>query len=98
MLLKDIIYKGIETVSELYPEGEAKEMVFAYLEDVFALKRHTHILNPEYSLSEADSERTMADFGRMATGEPLQYITGKAYFYGREFCVTPDVLLPRGET
>ena len=98
MLLKDIIYKGIETVSELYPEGEAKEMVFAYLEDVFALKRHAHILNPEYSLSEADSEKAMADFGRMASGEPLQYITGKACFYGREFRVTSDVLIPRGET
>ena len=33
MLLKDIIYKGIETVSTLYPEGEAREMVFAYMED-----------------------------------------------------------------
>ena len=98
MLLKDIIYKGIETVSELYPEGEAKEMVFAYLEDVFALKRHTHILNPEYCLPDEDSAKAMADFARMAIGEPLQYVTGKAYFYGREFRVTPDVLIPRGET
>ena len=98
MLLKDIIYKGIETVSVQYPEGEAREMVFAYMEDVFGLKRHAHILNPDLTLSDEDSSKALAAFARMSEGEPLQYITGKAYFYGREFKVTPDVLIPRGET
>lgn len=36
--------------------------------------------------------------GRRAAGEPLQYVLGSWDFYGREFLLTRDTLIPRPET
>jgi release factor glutamine methyltransferase len=39
-----------------------------------------------------------AAIARRAAREPVAYITGHREFWGREFVVTPDVLIPRPET
>ena len=98
MLLKDLIKEGTDIISSMYPEREAREMVFAYLESVIGTRRHTHIIEPEYQVDDEVASQAVEAFRRMASGEPLQYVTGKACFYGREFNVTPDVLIPRPET
>ncbi len=98
MLLKDLINEGTRTISSLYPEREAREMVLAYLESAVGTSRHTHIIEPSFTLSDDSVSAARSAFARMAAGEPLQYVVGKAYFYGREFRVSPDVLIPRPET
>ena len=98
MLLKDLIIKGIGTVSTLYPEDEAKEMVFILMECLLGTKRYTHIIEPSFNVADKDVGRVESSFMRLASGEPLQYVTGTACFYGRDFRVGPSVLIPRPET
>jgi release factor glutamine methyltransferase len=54
--------------------------------------------HPEEQLSPADTERFFALIARRSAGEPTQHLTGKQEFWGLEFEVTPDVLIPRPET
>jgi release factor glutamine methyltransferase len=54
--------------------------------------------HPEEELSTADADRFFALIARRANGEPTQHLTGKQEFWGLEFEVTHDVLIPRPET
>ncbi len=54
--------------------------------------------HPEEQVTLADAERFFALIVRRAAGEPTQHLTGKQEFWGFEFEVTPDVLIPRPET
>lgn len=54
--------------------------------------------HPEEEISAANAERYSALIRRRAAGEPTQHLTGKQEFWGLEFEVTPDVLIPRPET
>jgi release factor glutamine methyltransferase len=54
--------------------------------------------HPEESLDPATAQKFLALVARRAAGEPVQYLTGKQEFWGLEFEVTPDVLIPRPET
>ena len=49
-------------------------------------------------LSPSETERLEQLMHRLENGEPVQYVTGKATFYGREYNVAPGVLIPRPET
>ena len=98
MNLNEIIKEGTQTLSALYPEREAREMVYAALENILGTTRHTHILEPDHKVSDDDLVRVRDAFSRMASGEPLQYVLEEAWFYGRKFNVSPDVLIPRPET
>jgi release factor glutamine methyltransferase len=56
------------------------------------------LTHPDAPLAPAEIIRLRDAVARRAAGEPLQYITGRQEFYGLEFEVNPDVLIPRPET
>ena len=54
--------------------------------------------HPEEIIADAEAQRFLDLIIRHAAGEPTQHLTGKQEFWGLEFEVTPDVLIPRPET
>ncbi len=56
------------------------------------------IINFNQALTAETLEKYERLITRRAMGEPLQYIVGRQEFFGLEFEVTPDVLIPRPET
>lgn len=56
------------------------------------------LAHPEHPLLPTQIARLDALLEKLALGTPLPYLTGRQEFYGMEFDVTPDVLIPRPET
>lgn len=76
------------------PRREANSLLaFALQKDKTFLIAHS-----EYELSPDEEKRFQKFLQRRANREPFQYITGKQEFYGLDFEVSKDVLIPRPET
>ena len=98
MLLNAFIDQGIKALEPLYPMPEARQMILMLCEETLGIKNYTHIVNPDYEISKADSDMLLAKLDDLSRGMPLQYALGFADFCGLRFRVTPAVLIPRPET
>ena len=77
---------------------EARREAGSLLSFILGKDRTFLISHAEDQLGDDALRRFQEGVERRAGGEPLQYITGVQDFFGREFRVTPDVLIPRPET
>lgn len=84
-----------QELQHLYPETEAQQLTYWLLEHFLVIKRSDIIRDkPVPKVSEGFHHA----LGLLLKGHPIQYILGKAPFYGRAFKVSPEVLIPRNET
>jgi release factor glutamine methyltransferase len=77
---------------------EARREAGSLLSFVITEDRTFLISHAEDQLDEQSLDQFRQVVERRAAGEPLQYIIGVQDFFGRQFRVTPDVLIPRPET
>lgn len=87
-----------QRLTPLYGPQEAKAMTRLLLEDLFGLSFADILCGATEHLSDADTLRLQQSVDRLLDAEPLQYVTGKAFFCGHPFHVAPGVLIPRPET
>lgn len=79
-------------------EGEKQAIGLVLLEQLPSVTRTFLLAGGEIAISEEQEQMLHDWILRVNNAEPVQYITGHAPFYGRDFIVTPDVLIPRPET
>lgn len=87
-----------QRLTPLYGQQEAKAMTRMLLEDLFGLSFADILCGATEHLSDADTLRLQQSVARLLDAEPLQYVTGTAFFCGHPFHVAPGVLIPRPET
>jgi release factor glutamine methyltransferase len=76
----------------------ARADVALILAHVLGCDRSWLAAHPEPELTDSQSERFEALCTRRGDGIPVAYLIGSAGFYGREFLVNENVLIPRPET
>ena len=95
------ISETLRTATENLRESgiaEARREASSLLAFALGKDRTFLITHDDYELSEEEKTRFQNFLERRASREPLQYIKGVQEFYGLDFIVTRDVLIPRPET
>lgn len=93
------IYEALRWASSFLSEhkrdANAAELL---LQHVLKMKRSELLANMHEQLTEQQQQAFSEMVSRHGAGIPIQHMIGKEQFYGRDFSVNGDVLIPRPET
>jgi len=98
MKIKQYRTQFIKELSPFYDAYEAESFFYLILEDKHQLRQIDLALNHELSFSEADFVVWDSLLAQLKKEVPIQYLLGKTNFYGLDFEVNENVLIPRPET
>jgi release factor glutamine methyltransferase len=88
----------IQALSSVYEEGEAESFFYLILEAKQQLKRIDLALQPDLTFTEVELVVWNSILEDLKKEIPIQYLLGKTSFYGLDFEVNENVLIPRPET
>jgi len=98
MLLRNYRTYFIEKLTPLYDVMEAESFFAIALEELKGWKRVDVALNSDAELSGDEVVKWDAVLKELELLKPIQYIFGHTYFYGLDFEVNENTLIPRPET
>ena len=98
MRIKQYRTQFIKELSPFYDAYEAESFFYLILEDKHKLRQIDLALNHELTFSDGDFVVWDSLLAQLKKEVPIQYLLGKTNFYGLDFEVNENVLIPRPET
>ncbi|MFN0083133.1 MAG: peptide chain release factor N(5)-glutamine methyltransferase [Ferruginibacter sp.] len=98
MTVKEIYTKYTEDLRKIYPTGEAVAITKIVLEHFAKISPTDVATDGKKTVETTAIEEMNVALSKLMNYMPVQYITGKAWFYNLCFTVTNAVLIPRPET
>ena len=93
----ETVKKGTELL-KLSGVENAEYDSFALLAHITEITKTDYLVRGEKELSQEHFDLFMKYIERRCKREPLQHILGSAWFFGREFVINRNVLIPRADT
>lgn len=91
-------FMTLQELQRLYSDVITPEDLFVLLSFITKKEKSFLLAHPEHEISSEEESKIQVSFDRRSKREPVAYITGQKEFYGRDFMVTKDTLIPRPET
>ena len=97
MRVREFFSHSIKQLTErcILDPGIEAEVIIRH---VLGLSRVELIVTSDEFLSSSNEEQLFTFLDRRLEGEPLTYMLNQREFYGLDFVVTPEVLIPRQES
>ena len=96
--LKDLKDRMIRKLNEVYPEKESLSLVQILFSSIAGIEKKDVILDPARMIDDELEAELSGKMAELMLYKPVQYVTGKAFFYGFELEVNTSVMNPRPET
>lgn len=97
MLLKEYKNYFVQELTSVVDSEEANQFFYIGLEEILGFSR-VDFLTKELELSKEQLLKWNNLLDVLKKHQPIQYYFKKAYFFGLEFMVSSDTLIPRSET
>ncbi len=96
MKLKKLLEESIEKISAFSDTPQLDAQVL--IAHVIGKPRVWVMAHTDHDVTETEKDQIDLALQKLEAGEPLPYVLGKWDFFGLEFDITKDVLIPRPET
>lgn len=98
MTIQTAFTQIISTLAPIHDQREAANIAHIVMEHVTGLSKMDRIVYKDRELTHQQSIQLQEALKALQEHQPVQYVTGSSWFYGMEFQVNANVLIPRPET